>query len=895
MTKFKATYILAIFTFLVSSCNITKHVPDGKYLVKKNKISVTGDDLDEDALAEIIRQPANFKTTGLKLKLIAFNIVDSTRVAEKRIRKNSKIDRKNTKKRGRQERINEKRIKKARRKKQEYYTKKIIPLKDTLDPRLFIREWMKYKYGEPPVIFDSTAFEKTIDQHLKYLEKKGYYEGSTCGDVIYKRRKKVVIRYDLNTGPRLFIDSVNYQSDTPYMVDKFLDYLENTDKYESLKGKPFDRDILDDYRSKVAKVFRDDRHYGYSASVISYVVDTNNMDTHGVIVTMKFSDRVRYHPDYKDSLIYIKIQPTVVRNVYFHISDTTLFNGNFTDSMEALGLSPIDGQYINNLDTLFYNEIWDKKKDKLATNRMATFMFNEKMFVEPGVIESQNYLEQGEWYKEYYINRTYTRLLQLDLFVSIKPQIIDVFGTNQIDVHYYLVPAEKESFGFEPRATNSNGYFGATASIYYINNNLFGGAQKLRLSLTGGLESQPLVFDPTLTETDAGKLGRTFNTLELGPSFIFDVPGLFPTKITALSKKHRPRTVISGAYNYQRRTEFFRQTFQANYMWKMFVNKTQVFQYGLPMVSLIKFVNITKSADFENQLLLQNDLFLQNSYSDQFIWQDWKFNFEYKNVNKDDFNLKKNAQIYYNGSFDPAGNFLSLFQSTQDTNELGRYQIFGVPYSRFVRLDNDFIISKAINTKTSAHFRMLAGGGLPSGNKETSLPFDYSFFGGGSNDNRGWRARSLGPGVYKYMLDTNRTVTQIADIRLSASTEYRFSINSTLKGAVFLDAGNVWTARNDENRPGSQFTSDFYKQIAYSAGFGLRIDFDYFIIRFDIGIPLNNVSLPKDSRWIWNSRSAMIDELINSYGQETYDRLNAEGKIPSPFIIQPHFGIGYPF
>ena len=376
---------------------------------------------------------------------------------------------------------------------------------------------------------------------------------------------------------------------------------------------------------------------------------------------------------------------------------------------------------------------------------------------------------------------------------------------------------------------------------------------------------------------------------------MFDVPGLFPTKVTALSKRHRPRTVVSAAYNYQRRDEFNRQTFQANYLWKMYVDKTQIFQYGLPVVSQIKYVNIDNSPDFQQQIDNQNDLFLRNSYSDQFIWQDWKFIFEYKNVNKNGFDANRNAYIYYNGSFDAAGNFLSLFQSAQDTNVNGRHQIFGVPYSRFLRIDNDLIISKAINKKSSGHFRLLAGGGLPNGNKETSLPFDYSFFGGGSNDNRGWSARSLGPGSYKYMLDTNRTLTQIGDIRLSGSAEYRFDLGKALRGAVFLDAGNIWTVKEDVNRPGSQFSKNWYQEIAYSAGVGLRLDLDYFIIRVDVGIPINSVSLPKASQWIWQPRDAMVDELVNFYGQTTYDRLITEGKIPKPFKAEWHFGIGYPF
>ncbi len=878
----------------MASCRQTKHVPEGKYLVKKNKIHVQGDALEESDLEEIIRQPANFKTLGLKLKLRAYNLVDSSKVSEKRIRKNNKLDRINHHKRLKQKKINDRRIERARKKNSEYYTKKIIPLKDTLNPRLFVKEWLKYKYGEPPVIFDSTLFTKTIEQHGNYLKKKGYYEGNAEGQVIYNKHKKAKVKYFLTTGPRLFIDSVIISADNPFIAAKYQDYL-NTAKLESIKGEPFDRDFLDEYRTTVAKRFRDDTYFGFSTSNINFVVDTNDLINKGLIIHIKFSDRVLYHPDFKDSVVTVQHQNTMIRNVYFHISDTNLFQGNFVDTVRRLGLNLMDGQFVNCIDTFRYQEILEKGTEQLDVHRMATFLFNEKLFVEPGILESQNYLEEGEKYKEYYIDRTYTRLVQLGLFQSIKPKIVEVFGTNLLDVHYYLIPSEKESFGFEPRATNSNGYFGLTASVYYLNNNLFGGAQKLRLALTGGFESQPVVFDPTLSVDQASNLQRSFNTLEFGPSFIFDVPGLFPTKVTALTKRHRPRTVVSAAYNFQRREEFSRQTLQANYMWKMFVGKTQVFQYGLPMLSSIKFVNINKSTAFQDQLNIQNDLFLRNTYSDQFIWQDWKFLMEFKNQGKDNFNPKKDFQIYYNGSFDAAGNLLSAFRNYQDTSVNGKLEIFGVPYSRFVRLDNDFIISKLINRTSSGHVRLIAGGGIPQGEKETSLPFDYSFSAGGSNDNRGWKARSLGPGSYKYMLDTNRTLTQVADIRIAGSVEYRFAMSKSLKGAFFMDAGNIWTYKEDVNRPGSQFTKDWYKEIAYSAGFGVRIDLEYFILRFDLGIPLNNVSLPRDSRWVWQSRQAMIDELINTFGQADYERLKLEGKIPNPFSPGIRFGIGYPF
>ena len=109
------------------------------------------------------------------------------------------------------------------------------------------------------------------------------------------------------------------------------------------------------------------------------------------------------------------------------------------------------------------------------------------------------------------------------------------------------------------------------------------------------------------------------------------------------------------------------------------------------------------------------------------------------------------------------------------------------------------------------------------------MPYDYSFFAGGSNDNRGWRARSLGPGAYKYYLDSNSTVTQIGDIHLGFSFEYRFKLSKVIQSALFVDAGNIWTNKEDNNRPNGEFSKNWLKQIAFAAGTGLRLDLEYFL------------------------------------------------------------------
>jgi hypothetical protein len=421
------------------------------------------------------------------------------------------------------------------------------------------------------------------------------------------------------------------------------------------------------------------------------------------------------------------------------------------------------------------------------------------------------------------------------------------------------------------------------------------------LAFGGGFESQPLVFQDVLGQTVGTGKGRTFNTFEFGPSIKFDLPGLFPTPVTLLSKRQKPRTVLTSAYNIEKRNIFDRSVFQLNYMWKFLVGKTQVFQMGLPGASVIKYVSIKKSDAFQNQLNQINDVFLNSTYSNQFIWQDFKFSYEFNNdgkyANEGEIASKRlKPSVYFNSTFDAAGNLLYQFRARQDTLN-GQYLLKNQPYSQFVRLDNQLIVSKRVLSGSSVHMKLSAGAGLPYKNSATSMPYDYSFFGGGSNDNRGWRARALGPGAYKFHLDTNRLATQIADIRFAGSLEYRFSLGSTLKGALFTDFGNVWTYRQDQSRMGSQFHwNTFIPQIAISSGLGIRLDLEYFIIRLDVGFPMYNPAYAKGAKWVFQDMGSR-----ETYYQEGMDFFNmnldqVKKIMPKPFLPNYlNFGIGYPF
>ncbi|MBM3186356.1 MAG: BamA/TamA family outer membrane protein [Bacteroidetes bacterium] len=906
MNRTKIRIIIATLLFVVSSCRINRYVPNGMYLLKSNEIVMNKNTISKEEVMSIVRQKPNQKTFGLPIKLFIFNSIDSVKIADKRLKKKKSFDFKLKKKREKVNKINQKRIRKAIKRGETEYDEKV--LSDTVFSKVLFREKLKYKFGQKPIVFDSILFDKSVEQIALFLKKKGYYYNNVKGNVNYSEKdSKAAVSYSINSGPLYVIDSVKLLGSS-LIIALYKKYerkqLANEGEYP-FRNIPFDLDYLELFREDFSKFTRDETVYKFYTSNIHFTADTLKK-TMKVNLILEFLDRFVQDPNNKDSVKKVPFYSTEIKNVYFHLSDTLNVKGSYSNLMLSKGIELTDSlapQFLNTLNTVFYQKISysKKKREKLKLPkgtpdpfRMVYVKYNgDKPWIKPEILELQNYLEQNNKFKEYYLDRSYRSLIQLGVFSSIKPILVEIPGTNKLDVHYYLEPAEKQSFGFEPKFTTTSGLMGANASVNYTNKNLFRGTEKVTLSFGGGFETQTQVLD-------ASRKGNFFNTFEIGPSVKLDLPGLFPTPPTLLkSKRQKPRTEITTALNFEKRDIFDRRVFQLNYMWKFLVGKTQVFKMGFPGASVIKFVQIDPSPQFEQQLNTINDAFLTSSYSDQFVWQDFKFSWEFNNKEKDFQEGKKrflNSIIYFSTTLDAAGNLLYAFRGRQDMIS-DQYQFQNLIYSQFVRIDNQYILTKKLKQKTSLHMRLSGGGGIPYRNTKTTLPYDYSFFAGGSNDNRGWTARALGPGGYKYHLDTNRLGTQIADIRLGGSVEYRFSMGSMFKGAVFSDFGNIWTYNEDQSRQYSKFElKSFLPQIALSAGVGLRLDLDFFVIRLDIGFPIYNPAYEDGARWVFQdmkTRATYYKE-----GELFFGQTNEQVRkiMPKPFPINFfNFGIGYPF
>ena len=202
------------------------------------------------------------------------------------------------------------------------------------------------------------------------------------------------------------------------------------------------------------------------------------------------------------------------------------------------------------------------------------------------------------------------------------------------------------------------------------------------------------------------------------------------------------------------------------------------------------------------------------------------------------------------------------------TSSSNAYKIFDLEFAQYIKADIDARFYQKIDKHQNLVYRAYIGAGIPFGNSTQGLPFVKKYYIGGANDIRAWQVRTLGPGTYS----GGTLFNQIADMKLLFNLEYRFDLIAFIKGALFIDAGNIWALDKSDDREGALFDPNkFYKEIALGTGIGLRFDFSFFILRFDFGMPLYDPSFPENERWL-----------------STFDELNL-----NDFTL--NFGIGYPF
>ena len=485
-----------------------------------------------------------------------------------------------------------------------------------------------------------------------------------------------------------------------------------------------------------------------------------------------------------------------------------------------------------------------------------TIIGNDSLF-KPRVWDRTLYFAKDDLYNRTDHNLSLNRLVNLGTFKFVKNQFrtSDTIG-NYLDAYYYLTPLPRKSVRVEVLGkTNSANYTGGELKINWSNRNTFHGAELLTISAFGGMEVQ------------LGGKNNGFNVFRYGGEASLVWPRFISPFKFRSSSGYVPRTNATIGYEFQNRRKLYSiQTFKSSfgYAWKENIHK----EHALNVTEITYARPEEVTGLYEEQVALNPSL--KQVIAKQFIFGP-TYNYTYDN----EMNKRKKNNFYYKGGIDFSGNIVGLVTGA-NIKKGDTVRIFDIPFSQFIKIQNEFKHTYNINNKSLLKSRIIVGSALAYGNSE-EIPFSKQFFIGGTNSLRAFRPRTLGPGTYDSSTEVSEFIPdQSGDVKLEFNTEYRADIYRFIKGALFMDAGNIWLLNKDENKPGSQFTKDFMKEIAVGIGAGLRFDFSFLVLRTDLAFPIRKPYLPNGQRWV-------IDEI--NLGSGSWRKSN----------LLFNLAIGYPF
>ena len=471
------------------------------------------------------------------------------------------------------------------------------------------------------------------------------------------------------------------------------------------------------------------------------------------------------------------------------------------------------------------------------------FLYREKMGIRTKPILNSVFISRGELYNQDDYDATRKKLGNLGIykFVSIR-YFRNPDNPNELDFFIYLTPNKKLVLGYDFEINTSNGSaLGTALSVNHSNRNIFKGGEILSINVEGGVE---FGFN-----NDATPLNR----LDIGTQFGLLFPKwIVPFKIKT-NPRHSPKTNLSLEYNFlDERLYYKNSNFSASfgYEWQPKPTIKHVFN----PVSL-NFLKINEIRELF-QDIVDNNPFIANSFNDQFFLGG-NYSFIYATP------FQNLSSTYFRTNLETTGNAISLLDRIiqPDVN----FQPFNIDYSQYLKLDADFRYYRKISRRSTLATRFYIGSGFGYGNAD-EVPYVKQFFAGGTTSMRGWKFRELGPGAYIDTLLLNPSIQpyQAADFKMEANAEFRFDMISYFEGAFFIDVGNIWTLSEDNRGREALFTSDFLSQLAINAGFGLRLDFSYFIIRLDLAYKLRNPYRFEDSgsHWIYANKPFNITDAV---------------------------------
>ena len=681
------------------------------------------------------------------------------------------------------------------------------------------------KIGDAPVIYNESDAIRSQEEIAKAVQNLGYM-GASVKRTTKTKKKKLKLFYEITSGKPYIVRTLKYDISDK----KIAEYLRNDSTQSMLReGMLFDVNVLDAERQRITDYLLCNGYYKFNKDYITYTADTAR-NTHQVDLTLHLLPYKTYVGDTPKEHFQYKINKI-----------------NFITDYDVLQSSALSSIEIN--DSLHYNGF--------------PIYYKDKLYLRPKVLVDNLRFASGDLYDERNVQKTYTYFGRLS---ALKYTNIRFFETQngdstQLNCYVMLTKSKHKSISFELEGTNSAGDLGAAASVSFQHRNLFRGSETFMVKFRGAYEA--------ISGLQPGY--KNHNYTEYGVETSINFPNfLFPFLTSDFKRRIKATTEFGLQYNYQLRPEFSRTIASASWSYKWM--QKQNIQHRIDLLDISYLYLPWISSQFQEDYINKDkdNYILKYNYENRLIVR-MGYNYSYNSAGGALVNNTITTNSYsIRAGFESAGNILYGISKmiNMRKNKDGEYAILGIPYAQYLKGDFDFAKNIIIDHRNSLAFHAGIGIAVPYGNAKV-VPFEKRYFSGGANSVRGWSVRNLGPGSFA---GDGNFMNQSGDIKLDASIEYRTRLFWKFRGAAFIDAGNIWTIREYENQPGGVFEFDkFYKQIAVAYGLGLRLDLDFFVLRFDGGMKAINPKYKK--------------------AKERYPIIHPRFSRDFAF----HFAVGYPF
>ncbi|NEN25127.1 BamA/TamA family outer membrane protein [Cryomorpha ignava] len=650
-----------------------------------------------------------------------------------------------------------------------------------------IKHFIKFKLGTKPVYLSEVNLDNNTSIIESKLENNGFFRADVENRVDSTKHKATAV-YIITLEEPYYFDTLRICTDTTNTLCAKMEQAHQLDP-KVKPGKLFQKSKLQEERESIASYFKNDGYFYFVPGLTYYEADSSDN-----------KQRVKLHLNITDSLP----EPAISQ---YRVTSVTVNLAAGSSNTEIIG---------------------DSLKVIIDPN---------KLFLKPKKLKPFLRITPGELYSRKDEETTLKQLNRLEVFefVNINYEVDTSGSEYTLRAKLLANPRPKQSARAEINlSTTSTNYTGPGVQLEYYNRNIFRGAEKLRITGTGRYEVQ-LTGD---------QKGQASYDVDLLATLLFPRVGI-PLFNADNSEGNVPSTKYRLQYRFYSQPQYYTQSsFGASFGYEWLSGNATT--HNDLRVMGVDYVKLLKTSDRLEQLF-DEGILSRESFNDQLIVGP-----SYSVTYAPPPEKGKFVRFYVGGSIESAGNILyGIYNLTNSTkNEFDQYTVLKTPFAQYMRIQADFRTYYKLSKNNDLVLRQNIGVGLPYWNS-SELPFSKQFFVGGASSLRGFQPRSVGPGTY-YNSDQNGDgfFDQTGDILLELNAENRFDMGGFLKGAVFIDAGNVWLKNASEPRPGGEFKFiSFFNQLAVSAGFGLRIDVEFVLIRFDLGIPLRK-PYKVDSPWV---------------------------------------------